>query len=172
MKMFNIILLVSLTWAGCKEIKNDSTRERNNVVEVEEVTSNDEVSPERSQINGCERCKVEYIIDVKNNIDDLSYEQIDRFLCTLDQTCSSNAELSQVSNELLFSVLSKYPGEVLRSIKENEDIQRAYLLKEFNSPIHDGIDLKKAYDAIAGVEGNDQIKSQVSNSLKGAMDKY
>jgi hypothetical protein len=53
----------------------------------------------------CVKCDIDVLKKVHVNLNGLTYEMVNSFLCTLDATCKNNVEFSQWSNELLFRVL-------------------------------------------------------------------
>ncbi len=66
-------------------------------------------------------CNIEVIIHVEINMDSLTKKDIDALLKTIDNSCSNNAEFSEVSNMVLFKTIENYPIETLELLQSNRN---------------------------------------------------
>lgn len=123
-----------------------------------------------SAMTFCEKCDIEKVKTINENLDNLTFEMIDEFLCTFDKSCEINVEFSEWSNEILFKVLNKSTElyfKVLTKAKiENSEI----LLKEIENPIAE-IDYQKIYDNIKKVDTQVKLKKEYLRVIKIAAEK-
>lgn len=122
-----------------------------------------------SQISACEKCRSDVVSHTSRNENNLTEGDVASFLCSLGEECLNNAEFTQTSNELLFYVFTHYPGLSLKSLAKNKDIQRGFVVDQLSKPIHDMIDLEETVRAIESIEGYDEVKREVLNSLQRAI---
>lgn len=62
---------------------------------------------------------IELLYSSNDGEKDFSKSEIVNILCAMDRFCSSNAEFSEVSNEILFAIFLKEPKLALRVLTEN-----------------------------------------------------
>ena len=85
----------------------------------------------------------------------LTRRDIRVFFCTLDSICSSAAEFSEGSNELLFELLLDYPEYCLNALDDPHFKSRVpFILDMIESPVNDLIDLREIHKRIEGVRSN------------------
>jgi hypothetical protein len=97
----------------------------------------------------------------------LTTGQIFNFLKTFDIECNNNAEFSEWSNEKLFKIIEFNADNFLKSIEIHKaDLNFDYILKEFGSPVNDGIDIKLVYKKVEQTKDNSNFKKQVLQILK------
>jgi hypothetical protein len=102
----------------------------------------------RDQSRNCEPCSDSVLASV-DRVKHLTQADVEKFLCTLDSSCSSAVEFSETSNELLFSLLTEYPEYCINVLNEPAFQNRLpYILHMIESPINDVIDLRDVYDRI------------------------
>jgi hypothetical protein len=99
----------------------------------------------------------------------LKQNEIRDFLLTFGKECRNNAEYSEWSNELLFSVLDKQTELTLATIeKEEKQIEINEILTDLGSPINDMIDVKKLIPKVEKVKFNGRLKKNIIEKLKTA----
>lgn len=117
-------------------------------------------------IKDCEKCKVEYVKDLKLNlkagITDTTLVLL--FLCTIDKKCKNHVEFSQFSNAVLFLLLEKEP-ELTIDLLSKYEFQLDYLREMISQPINDGIDLNKIADGLLKVNKNIELRDSIINDL-------
>jgi hypothetical protein len=123
-------------------------------------------------IHASEDCKIEDLVKLRNNIDNLDEAQVLSFLESFNETCALNIEYSEFSNYLLFQLLREQPKLVLKVLTENESMSYTYINKNLKNPINDTINLEIIYYKIDAVDGYDTAKKSILTSIKEAMNKY
>ena len=102
--------------------------------------------------------RIESVIEVKKRINQyfVDYFESDR----------NNVELSEGNNEKLFLLSEKYPYSLLTSFCElNNEIQ-VFLLSEYESPIHDLIDLQLIFTRLKNTKVDCSGKQRILDALK------
>jgi len=118
-----------------------------------------------SATNFCEKCDIEKVKTINDNLDNLTFEMLDEFLCTFDKSCENNVEFSEWSNEMLFKVLDK-STELYFKVLTNGKIENAeIILEEIKNPIVE-IDYQKIYDNIKRVDTQEKLKKEYLRILK------
>ncbi len=135
------------------------------------IIDNNKQSNSDTLQDNCEKCKIQTVKKVYNNIEDLSYGVISEFLCAIDKTCKNNVEFSEWSNEMLFKIIEKNPTLYFRVLKELKKEKQKYILSKFENPIID-IDYKKIYNNIEKLNLEKEMKIEYLNSLKIIAKKY
>lgn len=87
--------------------------------------------------NECEKCNIDLIKDMSENLENPNIEIIDKFLCTFDNSCSNNVEFSEWSNEILYDFLEKHPDKLIERIENNNQLNKTELIDEIKGPILD-----------------------------------
>jgi hypothetical protein len=117
------------------------------------------------QAKSCERCDVDVVAEVSANLDDIAPDTFYRFLCSFHESCSTNVEYSEFSNEMLFKLLERYPQEFIHCMKRRP-IQREYIYDRLSQPLvyetNHQLRMK-----VSAASGNVKIK----NSILAALDK-
>jgi len=123
-----------------------------------------------SATNFCEKCDIEKVKTINDNLDNLTFEMLDEFLCTFDKSCENNVEFSEWSNEMLFKVLDK-STELYFKVLTNGKIENAeIILEEIKNPIVE-IDYQKIYDNVKRVDTQEKLKKEYLRVLKIAAEK-
>ena len=120
--------------------------------------------------NPCEKCDIEKVKIVNENLDRLTDQMVREFLCTFDNSCNDNAEYSEYSNETFFAVLEKNATLFFQVITKDK-LDNKVFLKEIESPVNDSIDLQTIYDKIKLIPGKTNLKNQYLNALILAAEK-
>ena len=118
----------------------------------------------------CNKCDIEKIRAVNENLTALTSEIISNFLCTLDNSCKTSAEFSEWSNETIFKVLDNAPKVFLQVAAKNGN-NISILLTEIQNPIHDTIDFQSIYSKLKQVQGRENLKRKFLDALIIAADK-
>ena len=116
--------------------------------------------------NQCEKCDINKLVVVDNHLDSLTYQIVKEFLCTFDDTCKTNSEYSEWSNEILYKVIEKAP-EIFFQVITKEQIDNKILLEEIENPILD-YDYLKIYNKIKVTKAPKDLKIKYENALLNA----
>ncbi len=100
----------------------------------------------------CDKCDTSKIKAVDEHLNNLNYQLVADFFCTLDSSCKNNAEYSEWSNEMLFKVLERSPSLFIKVLTTNPE-RAGLIFDEIKHPIHDGLDVLKLYDAVSADSG-------------------
>ena len=118
----------------------------------------------------CEKCDFEKVKIINDNLDNLTFEMIDEFLCTFDKSCENNVEFSEWSNEMLFIVLNKSTELYFKVLTIGKIENAEIILEEIKNPIVE-IDYQKIYDNIKKVDTQEKLKKEYLRVLKIAAKK-
>ena len=110
------------------------------------------------------QCNIKILLTLEDHLENPSDKELNNFFETFDESCKTNIEYSEFSNELLFKVLQKYPNRAIQILKNNKNIKRKYILKELQNPVHDGFNIS---NIIKKIEMNkDTISIKIVKTLK------
>ena len=94
--------------------------------------------------DNCKKCDTLMFDHLKKDFDKLNKDDIEKFLCSFDQSCQwSNEQLQFITKErrysgyawdMLFMYFDKYFDEYIEVFEQNQAINRPYLLKLFSHP--------------------------------------
>lgn len=118
----------------------------------------------------CKKCDIEKVKTVNENIDNLTFQMVEDFLCTFDNSCRTNIEYSEWSNEMLYKLLESDPNLVFKVLEQSQGGNIETLLDEIENPIHD-FDYQKIHDKISDVRTKSNFKEKVLKSIELAADK-
>ena len=127
------------------------------------------LSPLLAQIE-CEKCDIEKVKTVNENIGDLTFKIVEEFLCTFDDSCGANIEFSQWSNEMFYKLLDIDPNLVFRVLESGQADNMEILLDEIENPIHE-FNFENIYAKISNVETTLEFKEKLMKSIELAADK-
>lgn len=96
--------------------------------------------------------------------------QIREFLLTFRDDCNFNETYSQYSNDVLFKLLERQPGKLIKVLAEGKGIDVEYILKEIEDPLVNA-NIKHIKHGLARVNGYPKTKARVLSALEGAMAK-
>ncbi len=110
------------------------------------------------------RCNINLVAKLSLSIDNPEDKDILNFLLTFSESCNSNIEYSEFSNEILFDLLFHYPNKVVTYLS-NDKVNSQIILTEFESPINDKYNID---DILKTVEKTDecQMKKKVIEHLR------
>ena len=118
------------------------------------------------------KCDGKVLLSTSKKIGKLDQNEIRDFLLTFGKECRNNAEFSEWSNELLFSVLDKQTELTLRTFeREEKRLEMNELLADLSSPINDMINIKTLIPKVDQVKINERLKKQIIDNLKTADEK-
>jgi hypothetical protein len=83
---------------------------------------------------------------------------------TFDDACKNNIEFGEFSNEVLFSVVKKYPNEFLQNIVK-EGINKDAILKELSSPVNDLITTEDVVQSIKNADGDKDLINEIISHI-------
>ncbi len=110
------------------------------------------------------------LVPIEQSLNQLDEIKVNTLVSSVGGACLSSVEFSEWVNELLYAAATERPTYFIKSFSgQSPEIQKN-IIKELESPIHDGIDLNKAFNAIKSspsVSG----KSEVLLAIKVAADK-
>ena len=118
----------------------------------------------------CIKCDLEKVRIVNQHLDSLTDQMVGEFLCTFNNSCITNVEYSELSNETLFAVLDKAPT-LFFQVLTNGQIDDRFILSEIENPVNDVINLQAVYDRIRFSEANTELKTKYLNALLSAAEK-
>jgi len=115
------------------------------------------------------KCDGSVILSTKNNIGQLTKNDVRDFLLTFGKECQNNVEFSEFSNEVLFLVLDKQTKLTLETIeKEEKQIELDAILDDLSSPISDMTVVKNLIPKVEKAKINDRLKKLIVDRLKTA----
>ncbi|TAH42514.1 MAG: hypothetical protein EYC69_05410 [Bacteroidetes bacterium] len=112
---------------------------------------------------GCDKCDIEVLSVVNQNMDNLNLKMVTDFICTFDSSCQINVEYSEWSNETLFKVIDKATDLYFVAF-QLDDVETSLILDELENPIMD-VDIQRIYNRVKSIPVQDSIKSLHLNSL-------
>lgn len=116
-----------------------------------------------------DKCDRDILLRTNKKMGKLDQYEIRVFLLTFGKECRDNAEFSEWSNELLFSLLDKQTELTLRAMeKEEKRIEIDEILENLNSPVSDSVSAMSLILKVDLVEINEQLKKQIIENLKKA----
>ena len=118
----------------------------------------------------CDHCSDEVLYNTMHNQSTLSYQEIENFFCTLDPSCQTAVEFSEVSNELLFEIFAMYPGIAI-AVLERSNVEVDFIVSLLADPINDGIDVITVKISVSNATGNKKIKEAIIAALNEAAGK-
>ena len=152
--------------SGSFKIEEDTLKSRNSS-EKDIIAEKQEsiISDKNVATTICEKCNIKLVVEVEKNLDSLSYNHIYNLLCTIDESCSNNAEFSEFSNRMLFSVLQRYPTDFIKVLDKYPELQKNYLFKELSGPLLD-YDIQWIIGRIKSAEVDGKVKRKAIESLQ------
>jgi len=107
----------------------------------------------------CDKCDIEKVKIVYENIDNLSLKMVRDFIFTFDVSCSTNIEYSEWSNEILYKLLELDPGKAFGVLERVKVDNIEIILDEIENPIHE-VDYQKVYDSVLNVLTKSDLKKK------------
>lgn len=118
----------------------------------------------------CKKCDLEKLLDLSENLDNLTYKTVKNFICTFDTTCHNNIEFSEWSNELLFKLIEHDVNLLNNALNELGYKYVKLIGQELETPIIN-FDLKKIYILIKNSKGPKDIIEKEKKAIKIAAEK-
>ena len=105
------------------------------------------------------KCNINNVLVVDQNINSLTAEHLDLFLCTFGESCVDNVEYAGFSNEVLFLVLKNEPELLIERIQKNKrSVDLNSIIEEIGNPVSDLFNLKEIKENVSRATGNRRIK--------------
>ncbi|WP_145957547.1 peptidyl-tRNA hydrolase [Labilibaculum antarcticum] len=111
-----------------------------------------------------EKCNIDKLLVIHDNIDSLSFQMVEDFLYTFDEACKNNVEYSQWSNELLYKVIDKRTKLYFKVLQSENITNDSCILKSFRAPLLD-YNYQKLYDKIKGIKTSESARNSYLNAL-------
>ncbi|MBK6266383.1 hypothetical protein JKA74_15165 [Marivirga sp. S37H4] len=111
------------------------------------------------------RCDISVILQTSESIENLTNEDIYKFLFTFSEDCKNNIEFGEFSNEVLFEVLLRYPLEISNNLKK-DSIYQDIILNEIANPIMEMQSADEIINNVNSLEIPEQTKQDVISSYK------
>jgi hypothetical protein len=105
----------------------------------------------------CKKCEINQIFS--EHMDSLTFQMIEEFLYTFNDSCKNNVEFSEWRNGALFKVINSAPT-LFFSVIVKSHLDNRLLLNEIESPIDDLIDLQATYDKLNTATAPNHIKAK------------
>ena len=124
------------------------------------------LAPQAMRGQEVKKCDSIILKTTSDSLDQLSPTLVLNFLSTFNQSCVNNAEFSEWSNELLFTLLNQNTEMVLLVIQEKgKDIDKKSILKEMESQTLDKVDIPKLIEKVKKVKLSKELKDEVISRL-------
>ena len=108
------------------------------------------------------------LASVEKNGNSVTKEQLKTLFKSVDKLCLSSVEYSEWVNEILYTLLITKPNQFLHIYKRQELKIKKNILNEIKNPVHDGIDLKGAHDAVKATKAAQKLKNEFLLAIKHA----
>jgi len=107
---------------------------------------------------------------MQKNMDNIRIAEIINFLSTFDGRCANNVEYSELSNEVLYSLLCHNKAYLLvKVLSENNKLPFENITRAIENPVNDHIDINKAYKNIKAIKGYKKIRISILKSINIAI---
>lgn len=162
-KIFLILFLFNAL--GCAN--QGSNKQRVNADTVYSIKTDSDL---KFRIEDVELGNDDILSFIYSNINNLDCENVVEYLSSLSVETSNNVEFIGFFNELLFSIIEKYPNCIemyLFTLRENKKM----ILEQLENPISDTINLGKCLDIIKKAKIDNNVKEILVKSLQKAKDK-
>jgi len=117
-------------------------------------------------------CDIHHLVEMQKNMDNLRIVEIVNFLSTFDGRYTNNVEYSELSNEILYSLLCHNKAYLLiKALSENNKLPFNNIKKAIENPVNDRIEIHKAYKNIKAIKGYKNIKNSILKSINIAISK-
>ena len=115
-----------------------------------------------------QKCDGTILRSTSEKVGRLTQKEITDFLLTFGEECRNNAEYSEWSNELLFSILDKQTELIIKTIeKEEKRIEIKEILDDLSSPILDP-NIKDIISKVEKIKIQKELKDKIIERLKTA----
>jgi len=145
-KLTPILLFALLISVGCAQTGNDRKKNK-----INPENSGDQIGQQTSQKSDIQniKCSLDIILQIEGDIDSLTTSKMKMFLENFSKDCRNNVEFSEVSNEVLFIVIKKYPELFVDVMcNNNSAIEKKEIYFQLSQPLHDLIPVDSIYTRI------------------------
>jgi len=111
------------------------------------------------------KCDSEVITATKEKLDSLSETDVLKFFSVFDSRCSTDAEFSEYSNEVLFLVLEKQPELFISVIEKYSCLSKDYILEVIKHPVNDLIKIERIKFEVLKVKTKSKVKDEIIRCL-------
>jgi hypothetical protein len=118
----------------------------------------------------CKKCDIDKVKAIEKNYANLTYPTVQQFLCTLDESCKTNVEYSEWSNEIIYKLLNKHAALFFEVLTKEKSINKRVLLTEIENPLLD-YDFQLLSKKVVAVNAKKELQQQVLEALKKAAKK-
>lgn len=115
----------------------------------------------------CKSCDSGSVAKVHENIQTLSYQMIYDFLCSMDNSCGSNAEFMELSDQVLFALLEHHTQSLIEVMAAENEFDLSHIYGRISTPLLDP-DFVKLIDYVLMSGGDDSIKQNIAEALNKA----
>ena len=125
------------------------------------------------EMNDSRHCDIEVIKEIRRKLDKVDSAMIYKFLKSFQESCKNDAEFSPAANWNLFYFLQEHTDLTLQLIEETQadaEVDTEWIIRQFKSPIHDGIDIKTIYDKVKNRNQTETSKRILMNLKSAAKD--
>ncbi len=113
-----------------------------------------------------EKCNISVVLEMHENLENISEDLMLKFLKTFGPECKNNVEFSEFSNETLFKVVQQQPELFGKTLdKHISDLEFDSILFVLENPLHDLIDLNLTKERISELGINMEIKEKLLKAL-------
>ncbi|PHN00556.1 hypothetical protein [Flavilitoribacter nigricans] len=120
-----------------------------------------DVEPKRID---CNKCDIDKIKIVNENLEQLDYEMVMEFLCTLDVICRTNTEYSEWSNEMIFLLLENSPGTFFQALQDEGLDVLNEVLDKIKSPVME-FNYQEIHSKIENLDQQGSVKNKILKAL-------
>lgn len=113
-------------------------------------------------------CSIEVLEKTSKSIRNLELINVSEFLASFHSDCSKKTKFAKWSNKLLFDITREKPDMILQILDKNSSLDKQLILKEFESPAHDAIDIDEIVRELNKSKNTSKIKIEILTSLKKA----
>lgn len=151
--MRNFIIFIIVFISSCKS--SDLNSDIKSVVEIEE---------DSVPLKQCIKCDLDLCKIIDTFSANISTNNINCFIESLNNKCKDNVEFSEFSNSILFKISYKQADEILNAL-DKDNIDTAYILDIYRNPLLD-YDIDSLISIFEQSKINSRFKTQIIKQLK------
>lgn len=122
----------------------------------------------------CDKCNFDAIKTASVNWNNLTKQEIEKFLCTYDNTCEWTSEIMEnrenqnfgIGWDILFVLFDKYFEEYIEIFEENNSISRNYLLTLFSEPAIYDLPHRQILYKLKNIDKKTEFQSQLEQTFE------
>lgn len=127
----------------------------------------------------CDKCNFEAIKNANVNWNNLTKQEIEKFLCTYDNTCQWTSEIMEnrenqnfgIGWDMLFVLFDIYFEEYIEIFEENNSISRNYLIKLFSKPAIYDLPHRQILNKLKKIEKKTEFQFQLEQAFEHSVNK-